>query len=66
MDSRAHSSILYRNDHEPESTEALFVHMCITGKVSGASAMILCIETFWNSEVRVLIKAGSTDGLVRS
>lgn len=37
----------------------------------GASATPLCTvtlrtETFWNKEVKMLIKAGSTDGLVGS
>lgn len=40
-------------------SEALFVQVCIT-------ATTLCLETFRNKEVRLLIKAGSTDGLAGS
>lgn len=33
---------------------------------SAVAAATLCMETFWNKEVRMLIKAGSTDGLAGS
>lgn len=36
----------------------------VAGRVSRASPMMLCMETFWKKEVRMLIKAGSTYGLV--
>lgn len=55
-----------RNDFELECTPFVLVACASLGKVGDASARIVCIETFWNSDVRVLIKAGSTDRLAQS
>ena len=61
VDSRQHSSV-----KRTLNQKAVFVLVCITGRVSGASPVTLHKETFWNKEVRMLIKAGSTHGLVGS
>lgn len=66
VDSSKSTSTAGKKQSGARMHRALFVHGAWWAGSSASPVTVCWMETFWNKEVRMLIKAGSTNGLAGS